>query len=83
MGTPFATSSYYQYTVSPTLNQVLVTAANGLQGKVIIDGAGRQLMSFAEDISTNGKAVPGHWVLKNSITYNQYGRSGCSVYLSF
>ena len=82
VGTPFATSSYYQYTVSPVLNQVLVTAANGLQGKVIIDGAGRQLMSFAEEISTNGKAVPGHWTLKNRITYNQYGRSAAqSVYL--
>ena len=82
VGTPFAVSSYYQYTVSPALNQVLVTSANGMQNKVIFDGAGRQLMRFNEALSPDGKAMPGHWILKNKTTYDQYGRSDTqSVYL--
>ena len=75
VGTPFAASNHYQYTVSPALNQVLVTAANGMQSKVIFDGSGRQLMSFAEAVSAAGKAMPGHWILKHKTTYDQYGRS--------
>ena len=34
-GTSFATSKYYQYTVSDKLNQVIITAPNGLQKKIL------------------------------------------------
>ncbi len=82
VGTPFASSNHYQYTISPLLNQVLVTAANGMQSKVIFDGAGRQLMTFDEAVSAAGKAMSGHWILKDKTTYDQYGRSASqSVYL--
>ncbi len=81
VGTPFAASNHYQYTISPVLNQVMVIAANGMQNKVIFDGAGRQLMHFNEALSPDGKAMPGHWILKNKTTYDQYGRSATqSVY---
>ncbi len=74
IGTPFAVSVHYQYTTSPALNQVLITAPNGLQHKVIFDGMGRQLMDFDEAIDTAGKAKHGVWHLKKKITYDQYGR---------
>ncbi len=82
VGTPFAASSYYQYTVSPVLNQVLVTAVNGMQSKVMFDGAGRQLINFSEAVSSTGKAIPGQWVLKHRTTYDRYGRQATqSAYL--
>ena len=82
LGTAFAARSHYEYTISPALNQVLVTAANGMQSKIIFDGSGRQLMTFNEAVSTAGKAMPGHWILKHKTTYDQYGRSAAqSVYL--
>ena len=72
-GTPFAVSVYYQYTTSPALNQVLITAPDGLQHKVIFDGMGRQLMDFDEVIDAKGSAKPGFWQLKKKTTYDQYG----------
>ncbi len=73
-GTPFAVSVYYQYTTSPALNQLLITAPDGLQHKVIFDGMGRQLMDFDEAIDATGSAKPGFWQLKKKTTYDQYGR---------
>ncbi|MCY4330331.1 MAG: hypothetical protein OXC48_09690 [Endozoicomonadaceae bacterium] len=74
IGTGFAASKYYHYTESPQLNQVIVTNPNGLQQKVIFDGAGRKLESFSEKIDTNGKAEHNNWQLINSIIYDTNGQ---------
>ena len=73
-GTIFAASVYYSYIVSPTLNQVLLTAPNGLQQKIIFDGAGRALMHFSEAINANGKRQYGRWLPIQKNIYDQYGR---------
>ncbi len=72
--TPFATSIYYKYKVSPTLNQILMIAANGLQKKIIFDSAGRKLQEWHEAISVTGKAESGQWLLKSQLSYDSYGR---------
>ncbi|MCY4330081.1 MAG: hypothetical protein OXC48_08405, partial [Endozoicomonadaceae bacterium] len=74
VGTPFATKTYYQYTVSPQHDQLIVTDANGLQSKIIFDGAGRFLVEFREALSDDGKAITNHWIPVNKIIYDNYGR---------
>ncbi|MCY4329252.1 MAG: hypothetical protein OXC48_04105, partial [Endozoicomonadaceae bacterium] len=74
-GTPFMLSEYYQYIVSPTLNQIIITAVNKVQSKIIFDGSGRQLMNYEEAISANGKVMHEHWILKQRATYDRYGRT--------
>ncbi|MCY4330295.1 MAG: hypothetical protein OXC48_09510, partial [Endozoicomonadaceae bacterium] len=73
-GTIFAASIYYCYTISTTLNQVLITAPNGLQQKIIFDGAGRTLIHFSEAIDASGKQQNGHWWPIQKTQYDQYGR---------
>ncbi|MCY4178359.1 MAG: RHS repeat protein, partial [Endozoicomonadaceae bacterium] len=81
VGTPFATSRHYQYSVSDTLNQVIITAPTGLKNKIIFDGAGRTLMNFDEALTADGKPSPNHWWLRQSAAYNQYGEiSSYKVY---
>ncbi|MCY4328524.1 MAG: hypothetical protein OXC48_00325 [Endozoicomonadaceae bacterium] len=72
-GTDFAASIRYQYTVSPTLNQVMITAPSGLQQKIIFDSAGRQLINFSEAVDKRGKAQPGQWIPETSNFYDPYG----------
>ncbi len=74
-GTPFMLSKYYQYIVSPTLNQIIITAVNKVQRKIIFDGSGRQLMNYEEAISAKGKVMHEHWILKQRATYDRYGRT--------
>ena len=74
VGTPFAVSRYYSYTVSPLLNQILITSPNNLQQKTIFDSAGRMLMHFNQLIATTGKPVPGRWFPVHKISYDHYGR---------
>ena len=64
----------YSYTLSPQLNQMTMTAANGLQQKVIFDGAGHLLKTFAEVITEDGKGKKNSWRPTQSITYDAYGR---------
>ncbi len=71
-GTQFAASKYYYYTTSPTLNQVLITAGNGLERKVIFDGAGRKIKDFSETLSDTGKASHA-WRMTHSTDYDPYG----------
>ncbi len=73
--TPFTVSTHYQYIVSPSLNQIIITAVNKLQNKIIFDGSGRQLMSYREAISVTGKAIQGKWILKGKTAYDKYGRT--------
>ena len=73
-GTTFAASIRYDYTVSERLNQVLITAVNGLQKKVLFDGTGRVLISFNEAVDKTGKQQTGHWWPVKKIFYDQYGR---------
>ncbi len=74
-GTPFTVSTYYEYIVSPLLNQIIITAVNKLQNKIIFDGIGRQLMNYGETISVTGKAIQGKWILKEKTAYDKYGRT--------
>ncbi|MCY4329936.1 MAG: hypothetical protein OXC48_07665, partial [Endozoicomonadaceae bacterium] len=76
--TSFTVSTYYQYIVSPVLNQIIVTTANKLQSKIIFDGSGRQVINYGEAISETGKAIQGKWVLKQKTTYDKYGRTASS-----
>ena len=71
-GTQFATSKHYTYTTSPTLNQVLITAGNGLKRKIIFDGAGRKLKGFDETLSDTGKAN-NTWRMTYNTDYDAYG----------
>ena len=71
--TPFAAYIHYQYIVSPVLNQILVTSANGLQEKIIFDSSGRKLQQWDEMVSVTGRAAPGKWLLKKQFTYDRYG----------
>ncbi len=73
-GTDFAASIYYNYTISTSLNQVMITGVNGLQQKVIFDSTGRVLRSFTESINRAGKQQPGQWWPVQKIGYDQYGR---------
>ncbi len=73
-GTIFTASIYYNYIISSTLNQLLMTAPNGLQQKIIFDGAGRPLVHFSEAIDTNGKQQYGRWWPIQKTWYDQYGR---------
>ena len=74
VGTPFAVSNYYTYTVSPALNQVLITSPNHLQQKTIFDGAGRVLMHFNQAIAATGKPQSNRWFPVKKISYDHYGR---------
>ncbi len=73
--TEFAVNKYYQYTVSPQLNQLLITSINGLQQKIVFDGAGRILMHFNEALTDSGKPAPGHWIPLQKMTYDHFGRT--------
>ncbi|MCY4330866.1 MAG: hypothetical protein OXC48_12450, partial [Endozoicomonadaceae bacterium] len=73
-GTMFTASLYYNYIISPTLNQLLMMAPNGLQGKIIFDGSGRPLIHFSEAVDTNGKQQYGRWWPVQKVWYDQYGR---------
>ncbi|MCY4178554.1 MAG: hypothetical protein OXD32_08705, partial [Endozoicomonadaceae bacterium] len=73
-GTLFASNERYQYTVSESLNQLILTTANGLQKKIIFDGSGKQLSTFTEAISALGKMLPDQWRPVEHITYDSYGR---------
>ncbi|MCY4330192.1 MAG: hypothetical protein OXC48_08970, partial [Endozoicomonadaceae bacterium] len=74
-GSFFTASTYYQYIVSPLLNQIMITTVNKIQHKVIFDGSGRQLMDYREAISVTGKAMQGKWILNRKKTYDKYGRA--------
>ncbi len=71
--THFATKSYYHYTVSPELNQLLITMADGLQKKIIFDGLGRPLMRFKEALSNEDKPEPGQWIPVQKTDYDNHG----------
>ena len=73
VGTPFATSKRYEYTLSPKLNQVLMIAGNGLKRKIIFDGAGRALKHFDTALSSTGTA-DNTWRITHSTVYDTYGR---------
>ncbi|MCY4177971.1 MAG: hypothetical protein OXD32_05705, partial [Endozoicomonadaceae bacterium] len=74
VGTPFAVSRYYSYTVSNLLNQILITSPNNLQQKTIFDGAGRILIHFNQAIAATGKPISGRWFPVRRISYDHYGR---------
>ena len=74
VGTDFAASIHYSYTMSKNINQVLITAVNGLQKKIIFDSAGRMLTNFTEAIDKTGKQQPGIWWPVQKNHYDQYGR---------
>ncbi len=72
--TAFAASVHYRYIRTAEENQVIVTAANGLQHKIIFDNFGRPVMRFDESISAEGVRQPDQWKLTKKIDYDLYGR---------
>ena len=72
--TAFAASVHYRYIRTAEENQVIVTAANGLQHKIIFDNFGRPVMRFDESISAKGVRQPDQWKLTKKIDYDLYGR---------
>ncbi len=81
-GTAFAASVHYRYIRTAEENQVIITAANGLQHKIIFDNFGRPVMRFDESISAKGVGQPDQWRLTKKIDYDRYGRiKSKSVYL--
>ena len=74
VGTAFAASVHYKYIRTAEENQVLITAANGLQHKIIFDNFGRPVMRFDESISAKGVRQPDQWRLTKKVDYDRYGR---------
>ncbi len=82
VGTAFAASVHYRYIKTAEESQVIITAANGLQHKIIFDNFGRPVMRFDESISAKGVRQPDQWRLTKKIDYDRYGRiKSKSVYL--
>ncbi len=79
----FIIKEQYNYIVSPQLNQVIVTTANGLQQKIRFDGAGDKLNIFTEALTVDGKAAANRWRPTQRITYDSYGRiASKTVYIA-
>ncbi len=64
----------YAYQSDASGNSVTVTAPNGYQVRKTYDGAGRALTTQAEQVNSQGKAVPGSWDTVSSQTYNAEGK---------
>ncbi len=64
----------YAYQSDAGGNSVTVTAPNGYQVRKTYDGAGRALTTQAEQVNSQGKAVPGSWDTVSSQTYNADGK---------
>ena len=73
-GTAFSASVHYRYIKTAEESQVIITAANGLQHKIIFDDFGRPVMRFDESISAKGVRQPDQWRLTKKIDYDRYGR---------
>ncbi|MCY4177966.1 MAG: hypothetical protein OXD32_05680 [Endozoicomonadaceae bacterium] len=58
------TEFHYQYTLSLTLNEVIITKGNGLRHKLIMNSGGHQIMDFSEPFLVNRIADHNHWILK-------------------
>ncbi len=73
-GTPFETTTHYQYTLSASENSVLVTTPEGIQKKVIFDGLGRILNTYVEKTDHQGHLQHGLWQQQTQIRYNAEGK---------
>ncbi len=74
VGTQFAVSKHYAYSICPGHIQLIITGNNGLRKKVVFDGMGRQLENFTEAITDTGKVKHDVWVPVKSTNYDSYGR---------
>ncbi len=72
-GTPFEVITRNQYQLSAHANSVIITAPNGMQKKVIFDGAGRKLATYIEKTDLQGHLQPGLWQQQTQISYNAAG----------
>ncbi len=73
-GTPFETTIHNQYQLSSNENSIIVTRADGMQEKVIFDGAGRKLATYIEKTDPQGHLQPGLWQQQTQISYNAEGK---------
>ncbi len=73
-GTPFETTICNQYQLSSNENSIIVTRADGMQEKVIFDGAGRKLATYIEKTDLQGHLQPGLWQQQTQISYNTEGK---------
>ena len=78
-GTPFTATIRNQYRLSANENNITVTAPNGMQKKVIFDGAGRKLATYIEKTDLQGHFQPGVWQQQTQISYNAKGEVTAST----
>ena len=78
-GTPFTETIRNQYRLSANENSVTITAPNGIQKKVIFDGAGRKLATYIEKTDLQGHLQPGLWQQQTQISYNAQGKVSVST----
>ena len=79
VGTPFTATIRNQYRLSANENNITVTAPNGMQKKVIFDGAGRKLATYIEKTDLQGHLQPGVWQQQTQISYNAKGEVTAST----
>ena len=79
-GTPFTATTRNQYRLSANENSVIVTMPNGMQKKVVFDGAGRKLATYLEKTDLQGHLQPGLWQQQTQISYNAKGEVATSTH---
>ncbi len=78
-GTPFETTTRNQYQLSANENSITVTVPEGMQKKIIFDGAGRKLATYLEKTHLQGNLQPGLWQQQTQINYNTEGKVATST----
>ncbi len=73
VGTPFETTTHYQYKLSIDENSVIVTAPDHMQKKTVFDGSGRVLATYIEKTDLQGYLQPGLWQQQTQTRYNAAG----------
>ncbi len=73
VGTPFETTTHYQYKLSADENSVIVTAPDHMQKKTVFDGSGRVLTTYIEKTDLQGHLQPGLWQQQTQTRYNAAG----------
>ena len=78
-GTPFETTTRNQYQLSVDKDSIIVTVPDGMQKKIIFDGAGRKLATYLEKTDLQGHLQPGLWQQQTQISYNAQGKVATST----
>ncbi|MCY4178194.1 MAG: hypothetical protein OXD32_06830, partial [Endozoicomonadaceae bacterium] len=74
VGTPFETTTHYQYILSANNNSIIMTTPYGMQKEIVFDGLGRKLATYIEKTDLQGHLHPGLWQQQTQINYNTEGK---------